>query len=114
MSMLAPASVSPSYDSSEYWDTYVKFLVYGSEPNTSQPWIRIYNKVGDAYGFLIDGAYIQDTKNNTDFFLSAVIYCNSDGILNDDRYDYSGIGLPFMKALGKMILQYEAEQKKNK
>lgn len=114
MSMMAPNAVSPYYDSSEYWDTYVKFLLYGSEPNTSIPWIKIYNKVGDAYGFLIDGAYIQDTKNSVDFFLSAVIYCNSDGILNDDRYDYSNIGLPFMKALGQLILQYETGKKKNK
>ncbi len=114
MSMPATSSASPYYDKSEYWDTYVKFLLYGSEPDSSLPWIKIYNKVGDAYGFLIDGAYLQDAKNKVDFFLSALIYCNSDGILNDDKYDYSTIGLPYMKALGKMILQYEVDQKKKK
>lgn len=112
MSMPATESRYPYYDPAEYWDTYVKFLVYGSEPGSSLPWIRIFNKVGDAYGFLIDGAYIRDLKNETEFFLSAVIYCNSDGILNDDKYDYANTGLPFMKALGQLVLQYETDHKK--
>lgn len=52
--------------------------------------------------------------NETAFFLSAVIYCNSDGILNDDKYDYNTIGLPFMKNLGKLIYDYEkANRRKN-
>ena len=115
MSMMPAASVSPAYDSSEYWDTYVKFLFYGSEPNSHLPWLKIYNKVGDAYGFLIDGAYLQDTKNDIDFFLSAVIYCNSDGILNDDHYDYDSIGFPFMKNLGRTLYDWElGRRKKNK
>lgn len=112
MSMMPAESSSPSYDSVEYWDTYVKFLFYGSEPNSHLPWMRIYNKVGDAYGFLIDGAYLQDNKNGIDFFLSAVIYCNSDGILNDDHYDYDSTGLPFMKNLGRALHEWELSRKK--
>lgn len=111
MGMMPFQSASPVYDTSEYWDTYVKFLYYGSEPNTSQPWMKIFNKVGDAYGFLIDGAYLHDTKNDIDFFLSAAIYCNSDGILNDDHYDYDSIGFPFLKSLGRAIHEWEVKQK---
>ena len=56
---------------------------------------------------MIDVAYIVDYKNNIEFFLSAGIYCNGDGILNDDKYDYKTIGLPFLKSLGQVIYNYE-------
>lgn len=107
MSMMPQESVAPVYDPVENWDTYVKFLIYGSGKGESKPGIRIFNKVGDAYGFLIDGAYIIEPETKVEFLLSAVIYCNSDGIFNDDHYDYETIGLPFMKNLGQVILDYE-------
>ncbi len=107
MSMMPGESHSPVYDTNENWDTYVKFLLYGSEKGTAQPGIRIFNKVGDAYGFLIDAAYVIEPETNVEFMLSAVIYCDSDGIFNDDHYDYEQIGLPFMKHLGEVILEYE-------
>ena len=103
MAMLPSESDDPRYDAKDYWDTYVKFLYYGSERDTYDPTVRVYNKVGDAYGFLIDGAYFHDVKNNVEFLLSAVIYCNSDGIFNDDKYDYDSVGFPFMKELGRAI-----------
>lgn len=115
MSMMPQESRSPVYSSTEYWDTYVKFLFYGSEAGKANPDIRIFNKVGDAYGFLIDAAYMVDYKNGIEFMLSAVIYCNSDGIFNDDKYDYDKVGLPFMRDLGKVIFDYERTRiKKNK
>ncbi len=115
MSMMPQESRSPVYSSTEYWDTYVKFLFYGSEAGKANRDIRIFNKVGDAYGFLIDAAYIVDYKNGIEFMLSAVIYCNSDGIFNDDKYDYDKVGLPFMKNLGKIVYDYERTRvRKNK
>ena len=112
MSMFATESKSPVYDTANYSDTYVKFLFYGAEKNTAQPAVRSFNKPGDAYGFMIDGAYIADFKNNIEFVLSAVIYCNSDGILNDDTYDYQTLGLPFMKHLGRVIYEHELKRKR--
>ena len=110
MSMLPVESKNPVYTSPDYWDTYVKFLYYGAEPGKAVPPIRVFNKPGDAYGFLIDAAYIVDFKNNIEFMLSAIIYCNSDGIFNDDKYDYDSIGLPFMKNLGRSIYDYELKR----
>lgn len=112
MSMTPLESKFPFYDKENYWDTYVKFLLYGSEKNVSKDEIRIFNKVGDAYGFLIDAAYIADFKNNVEFMLSAVIHCNSDGIFNDDKYDYEEIGFPFMKHLGQVIYEHELKRTK--
>ena len=105
--MLPRESVFPFYDSVEYWDTYVKFILYGSEKKPMDPDIRIFNKVGDAYGYLIDVAYIVDFKKNIEFMLTATIHCDTDGIFNDDKYDYETIGYPFLKNLGKVFYEYE-------
>jgi hypothetical protein len=110
MSMTPLESKFPYYDNENYWDNYVKFLFYGAEKNTSKDGIRIFNKVGDAYGFLIDAAYILDYKNNIEFVLSAVIHCNSDEIFNDDKYDYETVGKPFMKNLGQVMYNYELKR----
>ncbi len=114
MSMRPEESASPVYKAPEYWDNYVKFLFYGSEKDKAKPGLRIFNKVGDAYGFLIDAAYFADFKNNIEFFLSATIYCNSDGVFNDDKYDYETIGFPFLKNLGKVIYDYELTRVRKK
>lgn len=111
MSAFPSESVYPSYDSS-YYDAYVKFLLYGAENRPLPKSIRIFNKVGAAYGQLTDVAYIVDFERNIEFFLSATIYCNSDEILNDDVYDYEKIGFPFLKNLGRAIYQYEWKRKK--
>lgn len=110
MSMYSTESKYPSYNSPGYWDTYVKFLFYGSEKQKPEPHIRIFNKVGDAYGFLTDIAYIVDYNNNIEFLLSATIHCNRDGIYNDDKYEYETIGLPFMKNLGRIIYEHELKR----
>lgn len=114
MSMYPSKSRYPPYadNSTTYWDTYCKFLFYGAEKTMPDKNIRIFNKVGDAYGHLIDAAYIVDYKNQVEFFASAIIYCNSDGILNDDKYDYNTIGKPFMKNLGRVLYDYELKRTK--
>ncbi len=97
----------PPYDPIEYWDAYCKFLLVGSEKKPIPDHIRIYNKVGDAYGFLTDIAYIVDTKNKIEFMLSATVYCNEDGIFNDDKYEYDSLGFPFLKHIGEVIYKKE-------
>jgi hypothetical protein len=114
MSQLPTESTYPPYsaDTANYYPAYCKFLLFGSEKGALPQHIRVFNKVGDAYGQLLDVAYIVDFDKKIECFLSAVIYCNSDGILNDDKYDYDDIGFPFMKHLGEVILKYEAEREK--
>ena len=110
MSMKPRESDFPEYDSS-YTDAYSKLLLYGGRGELD-PDIRIFNKEGDAYGFLTDVAYIVDFDKGIEFMLSATIYCNSDGIFNDDHYDYDQVGYPFMKHLGEVVYQYELARKK--
>ena len=112
MSQYPTESVYPPYaaDTVNYWSTYCKFLFYGAERIKPDSNIRIFNKVGDAYGHMIDAAYLVDYKNKIEFFVSAIIYCNSDGILNDDQYDYKTVGYPFMKNLGRVLYDYELKR----
>jgi hypothetical protein len=96
----------PKYDTSEYFDSYVKF--YFRDGSHQMPkHVRVFNKVGWAYGFMTDVSYVADYKNKVEFMLTATIYANSDGILNDNRYDYKQVGWPFLYRVGQMIYQYE-------
>lgn len=116
MSQYPTESTYPPYaaDTAGYWPAYCKFLYYGAAKEKPDENIRIFNKVGDAYGHVIDAAYVVDYKNKIEFFVSAIIYCNSDGILNDDKYDYETVGFPFMKNLGRVIYEYELKRKRER
>jgi hypothetical protein len=112
MHTLPTESQYPTYDTANYWPGYCKFLYTGSEKGPFPSNIKIFNKVGDAYGFLLDIAYVMDPEKKIEFMLSAVIYCNSDGIINDSMYDYDSVGYPFYKNLGQLIYNYELQRKK--
>ncbi len=98
------------YDPEEFYDSYVKFFMFGDSTEPMPEHIKIYNKVGYAYGTLTDCAYIKDTKNNIDFMVTATILVNSDGIFNDDAYEYDEIGIPFLAQLGRELYQYELQR----
>lgn len=93
-------------------DNYVKFWMYGdqSEDVTIPDHIRIYNKVGWAYGFLTDVAYIHDKEKGIEFFLSGTIHVNKNQIYNDGEYEYEEVGLPFFGELGRAIYEYEIKR----
>ncbi|MFT4736337.1 MAG: hypothetical protein ACI8QD_000047 [Cyclobacteriaceae bacterium] len=98
----------------QYWDAYGKFLMYGSEPGITIPDnIRIYNKIGLAYGFAIDNAYIIDVNAEIEFMISAVIHTNANHVYNDGLYEYEEVAFPFMARLGMKLYQYELERKRN-
>jgi hypothetical protein len=108
MSMYPGESDIDAYSNAqEYPEGYVKFLMYGGDAKSIPSHIRIFNKVGDAYGFLTDTAYIVDFNNNIEFILSATIYTNENQTFNDDTYEYKEIGLPFLRNLGQAIYEIE-------
>ena len=115
MSKLPTESIYPSYNATEFWPAYAKMLYYGREKDAViEPNIRIFNKYGDSYGFIIDNAYIVDFKNKVEFFLTAVVQSNDDGIYNDNKYEYETVCYPFMGNIGRIIYQYELERKRDK
>lgn len=101
----------PKYDTSIYYDSYVKFF-FKQGSHTMPPYIRVFNKVGWAYGCLTDVSYVADFKNKVEFMLTATIYVNSDGILNDDKYEYDSIGWPFLYKMDQCIYNYELKRER--
>jgi hypothetical protein len=100
----------PYYLDTAYYDAYSKFLLFGEDRVKIPSSLRIFNKIGDAYGYMIDNAYIVDFDNSIEFMLSAVVNCNMDGIYNDNKYDYKTVCYPFMKNIGQVIYKYELKR----
>lgn len=114
MSQLPMETEYPAHYSEDLYDAYTKFILFGSKQQRLPRHVRSFNKSGNAYGFLIDNAYIADFERGIEFLVSAVIYSNKDEVLNDNQYDYETIGLPFMENLGKILLQYEIERNRKR
>ena len=103
----------PEYaDADRYPEGYVKFFMYGGDAPEVPDHIRIFNKVGDAYGFLTDAAYIVDFDNGVEFILAATIFTNANQTFNDDTYEYDEIALPFMRHLGQAIYDIELQRER--
>lgn len=99
------------YDQDEYPDGYVKFFMLGDTKNDIPTTLKIYNKVGYAYGYLTDCAYIKDEQNNIEFLLSATIHVNDNQTYNDNQYEYDTIGIPFLAELGRTLYQQELSRR---
>jgi hypothetical protein len=112
MSQLPMETSYPEHYSQDLYDSYVKFFLFGDSRKRMPRNIRIFNNVGDAYGYMLDNAYIVDFERGVEFMLTAVIYCNENQIFNDDKYDYDTVGYPFMANLGKAIFEYELLRKR--
>jgi hypothetical protein len=110
MSELPSESSYPKYDTTEFFDSYTKFFFFKAGKEKIPPYIRSFNKPGWSYGFLTDAAYIVDFKIKIEFMVSAVIYVNNDGVLNDDKYEYEETGYPFFKEIGSIIYNYELKR----
>jgi hypothetical protein len=103
----------PKYDTSQYYDSYVKFFFLNGSRKMPEH-VRVFNKVGWSYGFMTDVSYVVDLKNKIEYMLAATIYVNSDGILNDNKYEYEAVGYPFFYQLGQLIHRHElVRQRKN-
>jgi len=111
MSMYPTESKHPTYSPPEYYPAYCKWLFYGGDSlAVIEPHIRIFDKIGDSYGFNIDNAYIVDFKNKVEFMLTVVAQSNDAQIYNTNKYEYKTVTLPFMKNLGQLIWQYELKR----
>jgi hypothetical protein len=114
LSMIPRESDHPHYPEKEYNDSYKKYLIYGdNKKHIAQDSVRIFNIVGQSYGFVEDVAYVCDFKNKVEFMLSAVIYTNADEVINDNKYEYTTIAMPFMANLGKAIYNYDRRRKRS-
>ncbi len=94
------------YTSDHYYDSYVKFLVFGDSKEDIPEHITIYNKVGLAYGYLTDCAFITNHKTNKKYIITATIHVNHNQIYNDGIYEYDTVGIPFLAELGRQLIHF--------
>ncbi|NQW62024.1 MAG: serine hydrolase [Deltaproteobacteria bacterium] len=59
------------------------------------------NKAGRAYGFHLDNARIRIGDQVA--YVTVGMLANSDGVFNDDRYDYDALSFPALRAVGAMV-----------
>jgi hypothetical protein len=100
-------SIDPPYDPATFPDPSNKFLLPGvqrvfpdSHPASR---IQITGKIGRAYGFSVENCRLHNPANGRSVFVTAVLYTNADGVLNDDRYEYETVADPFLADLGERI-----------
>ena len=113
MSIYPEESNYPNYKDGNHPDGYVKFFMFGDSDEKISPNIRIFNKVGYAYGYLTDVAYIVDFDKGVEFMLAATLHVNENQIYNDGVYEYEQIGLPFLAELGRQFYAYECDREKH-
>lgn len=107
LTKLPSESQSPVYNSKKFYDSFKKYLIYGDAKKINNYSIKVTNIVGQSYGFMVDCARIKDEKNKIEFLLTASIYANADEVINDGKYEYNSVALPFFAELGKLFYQYE-------
>ena len=112
LSAMSALPRNSGYDPEKFPDGYGKLFMYGDTKDPIPGNIKIYNKLGGAYGTLTDCAYITDTKNRVEFMLTATIFVNKNGIFNDDDYEYDEIGIPFLAELGRELYALELDRKR--
>jgi len=103
MASLPRASANPVYDPERYTDDYVKFLLPGLAKVVPAEHLRIWNKVGLAYGFTIENAYVKDVRTGRGFFVAVALYTNPNATLNDGVYGYDELAFPFHAAVGEVL-----------
>jgi hypothetical protein len=94
-------------------DAVRKFFLLGASDTARLPErIRIFNKVGMAYGYLVDCAYIVDFELGVEFLLSAVLYVGSP-LPGPSAAGYEwNKGLWFLRELGWTLYRYETTRKR--
>jgi len=100
-------------DTAVYFPARSKYLLMGGVPGAALPGIRIFNVTGKGYGQLTDAAYIVDFERKIEFFLSVMVDCTEEGILQQEKYTYQSRGLPLMQQLGRALYEYEVSRTRN-
>jgi hypothetical protein len=90
-------------DDDKFFNSYNKFFIHGTDTILNNTDVRVYNKIGQAYGTSTDSAYIKNYKEDLEFFLTATIYTNKNKIINDNIYEYGDTAIPFLSKLSKAL-----------
>lgn len=96
-------SQNPRYDRTKFPDDYAKFFLPGLTRVIPKAELELSGKVGLGYGFALDTSYVLDKRSGRGFFLVAAIYADSDGTVNDEKYDYESVALPWLADVAEIV-----------
>jgi hypothetical protein len=65
--------------------------------------LEVRGKAGKAYGFHVENAFYRDVETGRGFLLAVAIFANTDGVMNDGRYDYATITERFLRVVGEVV-----------
>ena len=97
------------YDRNVVADYQLVPFLRGLERVRPRAQLEIHSKVGQAYGFLIDNAYVVDKKTGRGFFLAAAVYANPDEVMNDDAYAYDSVAFPVLADVAEAVARWVFE-----
>ncbi len=104
-------SVDPVYPEASHPDGHARWFFVGDGMQRYPEGLTVFGKSGMAYGSLSEVAWVVDRASGAECLLAAHVLCNADGIYNDDRYEYDTIGLPFLAAWSRAVLDVERERR---
>lgn len=92
------------HNTTTFPDNYYKYSIIGNKPElASSGRYRTFSKIGIAYGFVTESAYVVDFEKQKDFLFSVSIYVNQDDVVNDGTYEYEKIARPFIANFSRII-----------
>ncbi|MCA9622874.1 MAG: serine hydrolase [Myxococcales bacterium] len=103
MTIAPRASDNPRYRAPQHEVEAHKPMLPGLRRVVPKDAIRYVNKSGRAYGFHLENAYVEDRRSGLGFFVTAALYVNPNGVVNDDWYGYDNSTMPFMADLGELL-----------
>jgi hypothetical protein len=115
LQMMPYESDYPNYpDRQHYIDSYKKYFFYGQDSAIIENKnIRIFNVVGESYGYTTDCAYIVDFTNKVEFMISATYFVQkANGVIDGTDECYNKFIMPFFKNIGQSVYLYELSRKK--
>jgi beta-lactamase class A len=107
MRMTPRACPDPQYPVTDFHDDHSKWLIPVDASGRLPESLAIASKNAESYGYIGDSAFVHDPARGIAFALSAVLFVDRDGVLNDGRYAYQEIGRPFLRELGSAVLAHE-------
>lgn len=82
-------SDNPRFDTQRFSDNWPHYFKTGLERVAPRQHWTVANKVGLAYGFVSETAYIHHEPTDRGVFLAMCLYVNDNAVLNDSNYNHA-------------------------
>lgn len=90
------------WDASRHPDRDYRYLFLDGRDRQPAAW-RVASKIARSFGFIGESVYAMHLPSETALALSAVLFVDRDGVLNDARYAYDELGRPALRAIGEAL-----------